>query len=107
MTVAMELLNALRAKDVSLWADDDQLSYDAPAGTLTEDDLAAIRSCKPEILKLLAVPGPGVAPPIERADRSEPLPLSLAQQRLWFIDRLEGAAAAYNIQGAFRLSGEL
>jgi amino acid adenylation domain-containing protein len=107
MTVAIELLNALRAKDVSLWADDDQLAYDAPMGALTEDDLAAIRSHKPEILKLLAEPVLGVAPPIERADHSEPLPLSLAQQRLWFIDRLEGAAAAYNIQGAFRLSGEL
>ena len=106
MTVAMELLDALRAKDVDLWIDNDQLSYDAPAGALTEDDLAALRSHKPEILKLLAARGSG-APPIERADRSTPLPLSLAQQRLWFIDRLEGAAAAYNIQGAFRLEGEL
>ncbi|HTQ77181.1 MAG TPA: amino acid adenylation domain-containing protein, partial [Burkholderiales bacterium] len=106
MTAALELLNALRVKDVSLWVDNDQISYDAPAGALTEGDLAALRSHKPEILKLLAARDPGAAP-IERADRSAPLPLSLAQQRLWFIDRLEGAAAAYNLQGAFRLAGDL
>ncbi|MCD0252355.1 hypothetical protein JWH16_00300, partial [Xanthomonas campestris pv. campestris] len=41
--------------------------------------------------------------PIARADRSHGLPLSLPQQRLWFIDQLEGAGAAYHIADAFRL----
>jgi aryl carrier-like protein len=44
---------------------------------------------------------------IERADRSVPLPLSWSQQRLWFIDQLEGAGASYHIPGAIRLHGEL
>ncbi len=34
-------------------------------------------------------------------------PLSFAQQRLWFIDQMEGASARYNIAGAFELSGQL
>ncbi|HEX3155294.1 MAG TPA: condensation domain-containing protein, partial [Candidatus Angelobacter sp.] len=34
-------------------------------------------------------------------------PLSYAQQRLWFIAQLEPESAAYNCQGAVRLSGEL
>ncbi|HVO09721.1 MAG TPA: condensation domain-containing protein, partial [Vicinamibacteria bacterium] len=34
-------------------------------------------------------------------------PLSFAQQRLWFLERLEPEAAAYNVVGAFRLSGRL
>ncbi|QNH20776.1 non-ribosomal peptide synthetase [Xanthomonas sp. GW] len=42
------------------------------------------------------------------ADRTEPLPLSLAQHRLWFLDRLDASAsAAYHIPAALRLSGAL
>ncbi|HEY0372238.1 MAG TPA: amino acid adenylation domain-containing protein, partial [Thermoanaerobaculia bacterium] len=42
------------------------------------------------------------------ADRSQPLPLSLAQQRLWFLDQLDKAAsAAYHMPAALRLLGKL
>ena len=34
-------------------------------------------------------------------------PLSFAQERLWFIDRLEPGQAAYNMPGAVRLAGAL
>jgi amino acid adenylation domain-containing protein len=47
-------------------------------------------------------------PPIELADRTRPLPLSFAQQRLWFLDRLDAAAgAAYHMPAALRLRGWL
>ncbi len=46
--------------------------------------------------------------PIPHADRRMPLPLSWAQQRLWFIDQLDRAAgAAYHIPVALRLHGRL
>ncbi|QNE17033.1 amino acid adenylation domain-containing protein [Kribbella qitaiheensis] len=35
------------------------------------------------------------------------IPLSYAQQRLWFIDRLEGASATYNLPAALRIRGRL
>ena len=35
------------------------------------------------------------------------IPLSFAQQRLWFIDRLEPDSSAYNVPGAVRLAGKL
>ena len=34
---------------------------------------------------------------IPRADRSSALPLSYAQQRLWFLDRLLPESAVYNL----------
>lgn len=36
-----------------------------------------------------------------------PLPLSFAQERLWFLDRLETTGAAYNIAHALNLCGRL
>ncbi|WP_343064783.1 amino acid adenylation domain-containing protein [Marilutibacter spongiae] len=41
------------------------------------------------------------------ADRSQALALSFAQQRLWFIDRLEGGSPQYNMPMALRLRGRL
>ncbi|MFI9585695.1 amino acid adenylation domain-containing protein [Streptomyces sp. NPDC052236] len=39
--------------------------------------------------------------------RVQTLPLSFAQQRLWFLYKFEGASATYNMPLALRLSGEL
>ncbi|HYH82332.1 MAG TPA: condensation domain-containing protein, partial [Longimicrobium sp.] len=47
------------------------------------------------------------APPVVPVPRDGALPLSFAQQRLWFIDRLEPESAAYNLPVALRLRGEL
>ncbi|MCO6440619.1 MAG: non-ribosomal peptide synthetase, partial [Nitrococcus mobilis] len=45
--------------------------------------------------------------PIVRADRHAPIPLSYAQQRLWFLMQLDPSSAAYNMPAALRLRGEL
>jgi amino acid adenylation domain-containing protein/thioester reductase-like protein len=46
-------------------------------------------------------------PPLLPASRSENLPLSFTQQRLWFFDQLEPSNPVYNISGAVRLRGSL
>jgi len=45
--------------------------------------------------------------PIECISRDRHLPLSFAQQRLWFIQQLEPDSYAYNIARAFRINGPL
>ncbi len=48
-----------------------------------------------------------LAPPLAAAPRQGPQPLSFAQQRLWFIDRLEPGSPLYNMPVALRVQGRL
>ncbi|MFD9204207.1 condensation domain-containing protein, partial [Streptomyces anthocyanicus] len=47
------------------------------------------------------------APPVVPADRTQPLPLSFAQQRLWFLDQLEPGSTEYNMSTRLRLTGNV
>lgn len=47
------------------------------------------------------------APPIEPVARTERLPLSFAQQRLWFLAQMDPESGAYNLPFALRLEGAL
>ncbi|MBX7222440.1 MAG: AMP-binding protein, partial [Blastocatellia bacterium] len=71
-----------------------------------------IRNLSPEKQALLAlrmqkkgIPGQ-VQAPIQRRERFSPCPLSLAQQRLWFLNRLEPNSPFYNMSTAFQLTGQ-
>ncbi|MEY2930718.1 MAG: hypothetical protein RL033_1467, partial [Pseudomonadota bacterium] len=56
----------------------------------------------------VAAAGASTLPALTAAARTEPLPLSFAQQRLWFLAQLDArAGAAYVIPGGVRLSGAL
>ncbi|WP_457920631.1 amino acid adenylation domain-containing protein [Mycolicibacterium septicum] len=48
-----------------------------------------------------------VRPPLQTMLRPQNVPLSYAQQRLWFFDQLNGPSPVYNLAVGLRFSGEL
>jgi non-ribosomal peptide synthetase component F/thioesterase domain-containing protein/acyl carrier protein len=50
--------------------------------------------------------GDGI-PPLRPMPRPDAIPLSYAQERLWFVEQLEGDPSMYNLPAAVRLRGEL
>lgn len=59
-----------------------------------------------EAIETLGATGKGLlAPPIVPVSRDRDLPLSFAQQRLWFLDHLEPNSPFYNISAGIRLIG--
>ncbi|WP_158612977.1 non-ribosomal peptide synthetase [Nocardiopsis sp. Huas11] len=62
----------------------------------------------PTVAELAArVDGARVPVPLVRRDRPAELPLSFAQQRLWFLHRMDGPNPSYNIPFSVRLTGRL
>jgi amino acid adenylation domain-containing protein len=51
--------------------------------------------------------GFAAAPPMRAISRGEPIPLSFAQRRLWFLDRLMPNNPFYNVPMAYRLQGRV
>ncbi|RKI58436.1 amino acid adenylation domain-containing protein, partial [Corallococcus sp. AB049A] len=57
--------------------------------------------------RIEALPSRHPAEPIPTVPRDGALPLSFAQQRMWFLDRMEPGQAHYNLPLALRLTGPL
>ena len=106
METVTEFLNKLASKGVKLSAEAGQLNCYAPQGVLTTDIRDGIVRHKAELIAFLK--GRDV-PPIRPIDRTqlERLPLSFAQERIWFFDQLEPGSAAYNLPSAITIHGEL
>src|SRR3977135_1576203 len=93
------LLSRLRRDGVHIWLEDGRLRYRAPKGVLTPERIAEIRVSQHEIGAFLAdaqslaselTPIGGARPP-------GALPLSFAQERLWFLEQLGLAGGAHHI----------
>ncbi|WP_433151782.1 amino acid adenylation domain-containing protein [Actinomadura nitritigenes] len=55
--------------------------------------------------RVAASGGEARRPALRPAERPDPLPVSHAQERLWFLNRLEGLTATYNLPIPLRLTG--
>ncbi|HSF42699.1 MAG TPA: non-ribosomal peptide synthase/polyketide synthase [Thermoanaerobaculia bacterium] len=76
-----------------------------PLGVLFDSPTVALFSARIEELKPQSR-GP-LAPPIVPVPRGRELPLSFAQERLWFLDQLDPGMATYNLPMALHLRGSL
>nr|WP_274383968.1 non-ribosomal peptide synthetase [Pseudomonas cannabina] len=78
-----------------------RLSLELALGDLFADSsLSAVAHC-------LAAAARSQLPAIEVLSRNGPLPLSSAQQRIWFMAQMEDANSAYNISLGLKLTGPL
>jgi amino acid adenylation domain-containing protein len=112
MKTTKELLADLSKLDIKLWleyTDEVRLRCNAPKGAITAELRTELADRKPEIIAYLQQNSPEISPsdPIAPIERQGDLPVSFAQARQWFFDRLEGANATYNIPVALQLFGTL
>src|SRR5918992_1547869 len=105
-----EFLAELADLDAELWVDGEQLRMRASKGRLTPDLHNELVKNKAEILVLLHQRNRSASVtfiPLVPIPRNGHLSLSFAQERLCFLDQLEGPSATYNEQVGLRLSGLL
>src|SRR6476620_11745048 len=104
-----ELLLELRNLGARVWLEDDRLRVAAPQGALTNEIRRELKDRRSELLDWLKRQGSALQarPALVAQVRPERMPLSYAQQRLWFLHQMEGHGATYNIPLALRLEGEL
>ena len=110
MMTALEFLGHLQALDINIALEGEALKISAPKGVITPELRQELTSRKPEIIQFLrtsqeALRAGGAA--ITRVQRGTSEPLSFAQQRLWFLNQLDGGGPVYNISAALKLSGQL
>src|SRR5215207_3744284 len=77
---------------------------DLPVLVLFEGPTVAVLAERVEALRGPAQPA---LPQLVPVPRTGALPLSFGQERLWFVDRLEGGSPFYNMHEALRFTGAM
>ncbi|MFN6441574.1 MAG: amino acid adenylation domain-containing protein [Nostoc sp. DedSLP01] len=106
----IEFVRHLTSLGIELEADGERLRCHAPEGVLTPTLRQEIAGRKTEIILLLQQAKQVKAAhqfSIQKVPRDGELPLSFAQQRLWFLNQLSPDSRSYNLLLIMRLEGSL
>ncbi|MEH1813016.1 MAG: amino acid adenylation domain-containing protein [Nostoc sp.] len=109
MTI-IEFVSYLNSLGIKIWLEGGQLNYRAPKGVMNPDLKNQLLGRKSEILAFLEEAQTATDSsfePIPSIDRSKELPLSFAQQRMWFLYQLESQSPFYNEGLQLRVAGVL
>jgi len=98
----LEFIARLKKLGIQLSHREDKLLVSAPTGIVDAGLRTELTRRKPSLIELLARGADASRMVVERVEEDASLaPLSFAQQRLWLLDRIFPASAAYNIPEAF------
>jgi len=105
----------LKEKGIKVWTEEGKLKLSAKKGALTPELKTELGARKAEILAALTAAQAGKAElaaeeareALVSIERGQPLPLSFAQQRLWFMQQLDPQLVAYNLPLTWSVRGEL
>src|SRR5262249_55245228 len=109
MKNALDLLLDLQKRGIRVRAENGHLRVNAPKGVLTEELRLVIQARKAEVLELIGRQSAETSVGGRRIPLAPPgstIPLTFSQQRLWFLEQLEGVTGSYNRIAAFRIRGE-
>ncbi|NEP86223.1 MAG: amino acid adenylation domain-containing protein [Okeania sp. SIO2C2] len=103
----VEFISYLQNLGIKVWIEQEQLGCDAPKGVMTPELKQDLIARKTEIIEFLRQGYKTQEQFIKQVSRDGKLPLSFAQERLWFLNQLFPNNPAYNVPIVLTIDGTL